>query len=393
MLDRSPTQFTELRSPFPGLDKIPSMQPAEIQALPLRRRSRVLAELRMLQEIHERRMREHQQGIASAVCRASVCSRIFPWLRPLALAGQSCEWQPHRPAIMATLAQRKQAHKRWVFLMLCLRMAGKLFLVRARRRGADRIKSFVKLLIVNNKLVMGLRHSMTVLRRIQRSIRAWLVKLSTKRMLVDLLFQQTEVDLIMKRTFSECTKILKQENKKLRTMRGKKERHLAERGILIARTRYESFKNPKTALDYKFLNDHIEQCRMPRSMLTLAVEHAVSCRKTLLKREMSLRATESEKFRRDMETWTDIQVALQLLNPEAQNPAVKPESPVERPLHFLVNKEKVLQIVRRLRQWYEENRAALRGDDGKVTGELTTEQAGAVGNIVCTLMLTNLDPI
>jgi len=204
----------------------------------------------------------------------------------------------------------------------------------------------------------------------------------------------------MRKALGECTKILKQESKKLRNQKGKKERHLSERSIAMARQRYDSFKTPKTALDHKYLDDHIAKCRMPRAMMNLCIEHAASSRKTLLKREMALRTSESEKFQRELQCWSDIDSALQMLNPEAFNPAPKPEPPVERPLHFLIPREKVTQIVKRLRQWWEENKAALNGQAGddeprtpKVTGELKAEHAAAVSNIVCTLILTSLEPI
>eukprot|EP00929_Paragymnodinium_shiwhaense_P045111 TRINITY_DN23090_c0_g2_i1.p1 TRINITY_DN23090_c0_g2~~TRINITY_DN23090_c0_g2_i1.p1 ORF type:complete len:889 (+),score=254.26 TRINITY_DN23090_c0_g2_i1:200-2866(+) len=380
-----------------------------------RRRSRLLVEkLRMADDVIHLQRLQHRFAATASAQRGAVCARIFPWLRGHAMAGESCDWSLHMPEIKKEVALRRKAHKKWILLMYCLKFLGMTSLIRFRQTAANRIKSFVRLLVVNNKFVMGVKHSMVSLRTVQRLVRAWLTKVRVKRILVNLLFQQVEDDLIMRRTFRECTKTLQLEKGKLRNLRCAKDRKLAERTIAMTQNRLRSFRSPQTPLDHHCLEQHIEQSRLPRAMLQHCVQSAISCRKTLLQREMSLRADESEKHRRELQCWLDIEVALQMLDPEAHNPAPKPEPPAERRLHFLIERDKVTRIVKGLRQWYEKNKASptgngeeARSEGGSVepglfvavetskrsTAALADDVASTIGNIVCTLMLTDLQPV
>lgn len=223
-----------------------------------------------------------------------------------------------------------------------------------RKRAGILIVSFANQLLINRNLGVEVMIRLKQIRLIQRCVKRWYFQECVRKQLLRTSLEGMEADILRKSLSEDDMALIKREQARLKTIRAANERKTIERTLAVTRHNYQRLRNPKNEADLSYMHQLLDGHRMPASIVKCCANHAWTARKRQMDAEMKQRHVVLEAYAHEVQTWQDIEQAVQLIDPVGHNPALRPEPPEFRRLPFLLPATAVRSLVRKVRQWYED---------------------------------------
>eukprot|EP00933_Yihiella_yeosuensis_P006090 TRINITY_DN110740_c0_g1_i1.p1 TRINITY_DN110740_c0_g1~~TRINITY_DN110740_c0_g1_i1.p1 ORF type:complete len:583 (-),score=84.74 TRINITY_DN110740_c0_g1_i1:90-1643(-) len=252
----------------------------------------------------------------------------------------------------------KVAFKRWGLLISVMRAVvrfrRKLRLAKTKRKAAACMHSFVDVLIYGPNFLVLLKRQLRRIHSIQRAVRRYLFR---ERMRFDLfcaMFHKFELIMLKQRWAKDDLALIKRERRRLADLHVVKEKNSCECLIAVTRENYRKTQHPKSQADFAHIQDLVSRQGVPPTLWKRCAFHARLTRKRVAQREIADRTRAMEAYRRELQTWLDIEQAVHLLDPSAQIQS-QPDPPVITSMPFTSAPFVLQNIVKQVREWYQAN--------------------------------------